>query len=324
MPLDSPPPAGAPPLAPVGPAPPARRIAALDAVRGLAILGMVAFHLDWDLADLGFIATSPAGSPAWTAFGHAVAATFLLLSGMGLVLGRARGLGHALRRIGRIAACAVVVTAATWWLFPAQAITFGILHCIAATNLIALAILDAPIGLILAAAGASLAAPLVMTTGATEGPPWWWLGISRSLPNTLDYRPVLPWLGVVLLGLVLARISPDRLRRRAGSPRLGGLAFAGRHSLVIYLLHQPLLYGLLSGLAILAPPDRTAGFLASCQTQCVTAGAGPEGCRVACACVSAKLPVDAATNSFKQRLDRLSRACLSQSAPAADPAGESP
>ena len=129
---------------PTDAAPGSGRIAWIDTTRGLAIAGMVAFHLDWDLAYLGFVATSPAASPAWMFFGNTVAATFLCLSGVGLALARPLGRVRALRRIGIIAGAALTVTLSTLWLFPEDAITFGILHCIVVTNLVALVLRDAP------------------------------------------------------------------------------------------------------------------------------------------------------------------------------------
>ena len=269
------------------------RIDLLDAARGLAILGMVVFHLDWDLAHFGYVRTPPTASIAWTAFGHAVAAGFLLLSGVGLVLARGRGSRHALGRIARIAGCAAALTIATAWLFPEEAVTFGILHCIAATNLIALAVLRAPLGLVLAGAGAAVVAPVLLTTGATEGPPWWWLGISSTVPRTLDYRPLLPWLGLVLFGVAMGRLLP-----LSSLPNLSGrwrsLTFAGRHSLIVYLVHQPILFGLL-WLVSPAPTQDIDAFVPACQAECQAAGAGAEGCRAACLCAAQHL-ADAPAN----------------------------
>ncbi len=261
------------------------RIALLDAARGLALLGMVVFHLEWDLAHFGYVRTLPSASTAWTAFGHVVAAAFLVLSGVGLMLARDRGLRPALRRIARIAGCAAAVTVVTAWLFPQETVTFGILHCIAATNLIALAFLRAPLWIVVAAAMAAVTAPALLTTGATEGPPWWWLGLSSSVPRTLDYRPVLPWLGLALVGVAAARVLP--LTSLPILPaRLSSLALAGRHSLVIYLVHQPILFGLLW---LVSPAPLTEGidaFMPACQSECQAAGAGAEGCRAACLCAA--------------------------------------
>ena len=270
------------------------RIDLLDAVRGLAVLGMVAFHLDWDLAHFGYVRIPPTASSAWSAFGQIVASAFLMLSGVGLVLAHGRGLPHAFGRIARIAGCAAVLTAVTAWLFPQEVVGFGILHCIAATNLIALPLLRLRVVWILGAATAALLAPVLLTTGMTEGSPWWWLGISTAVPRTLDYRPLLPWLGLTLLGVMAARIVPPASLPHLSWPWSVGrpwkaLTLAGRHSLLIYLAHQPMLFGLFWLVTPATFPDRFDAFLPACQAECQAAGAGAAGCKAACICAAHQL-----------------------------------
>ena len=271
---------------------PQPRLPIIDVARGLALCGMVLFHLDWDLAYLQWIDISPASSPGWTMFGHAVAGTFLFLSGAGLALAHSLPRSLALRRLAVIAGVALVITAVTRWIFPQDYIFFGILHCIAVTNLIALAFLRAPLWAVAASAALAGAAPWLLSSAGFDGPWWWWLGLSRALPRTLDYRPVLPWLGLVLLGVGLGRFLPARpvWRIRTRLPR--ALAWAGRRSLPIYLVHQPLLLGLLLVATLARPPTvltTAAEFSRQCRTQCVAAGAGLEGCRAACECMYGRL-----------------------------------
>ena len=270
------------------------RIDLLDAVRGIAVLGMVAFHLDWDLAYFGYVQTPPMASSAWSAFGQIVATAFLMLSGVGLVLARGRGLPHALGRIARIAGCAAAITAMTAWLFPQEVVSFGILHCIAATNLIALPLLRTRVAWVMAVAAAALLAPVLLTTGLTEGSPWWWLGISTAVPRTLDYRPLLPWLGFTLLGVVTGRNLPlnsiHRLTRPwMASPLWRALGLVGRHSLLTYLMHQPVLFGLLWLVTPAPAPDSLGAFIPACQAECQAAGASAAGCKAACTCAEQQL-----------------------------------
>ena len=283
------------------------RIVVIDALRGAAVLGMVAFHLDWDLAYVGWVDTNPAQSSLWMGFGHAVAATFLLLSGVGLVLARPQGPGAALRRVGLIAAAALLITLATTWLFPQDAIRFGILHCIAVTNLIGLVLLRAPLRLVLILAALSLGAPLALQW--PDGP-WWWMGLSPTLPRTLDYRPVLPWLGIVLLGVGLARLGPRWPGLSGRGALVRPLCWAGRHSLAVYLVHQPLLLGLLMTATAVRPgtlAEAQPSFVRQCVAQCVTAGAGRQGCEAACACVFARM---SSSGPAGGQIDALSLDCV--------------
>ena len=72
-----------------------------------------------------------------------------------------------------------------------------------------------------------------------------------------DYRPLLPWFGVVLLGVFAGNLFYGTGKRTAGlagrmPPPARPLTFLGRHSLFIYLVHQPILVGLLAVLGIVS------------------------------------------------------------------------
>lgn len=311
------------------------RVASVDLARGLALGGMALFHLNWDLAYLHWRQTGPADSPAWMMFGNLVAGTFLCLSGVGLVLAERSGRRSALRRLALIAAAALAITAVTGWLFPQDYIFFGILHCIAVTNLIALPFLDASLPVLVGVAALAAVAPRLLSSARFDGSWGWWSGLSQALPRTLDYRPVLPWLGAVLLGVALARVlfrEPPYWQPKAALAR--AVALAGRHSLFIYLTHQPVLLGLLLLVGLAwppAPPNWVEAFSRQCRAECTAAGAGEAGCKAACDCVQrgltpmlgaaeAKAPLPLHTPT-RQELDRISAACLRAEDPVLD--GES-
>ena len=76
-----------------------------------------------------------------------------------------------------------------------------------------------------------------------------WIGFMTYKPLTEDYVPLVPWFGVLLLGLFLAqwltragKLSAQHEPAWVG--RAGLLRLAGRHSLLIYMLHQPILVGI--------------------------------------------------------------------------------
>ena len=271
---------------------PSGRVVVVDVARGLALCGMGLFHFDWDLAFLHWRETGPESSLAWIILGHVVAGAFLALSGFSLVLAEPKGTIAALRRLALLTGAALTITLVTRQLFPQDYIFFGILHCMAVTNLVALILLRMPVVPLLIGAAVAAAAPFVLASGWIDGPAWWWLGLGRSLPRTLDYRPVLPWLSCVLAGVAAARLCPGLPR---GSPRsivMRGLAWAGRHSLPLYLLHQPLLLGLLTLITLIHPPppvNEAAAFMRECRAGCIASGAGAEGCEAACECVRVKL-----------------------------------
>jgi uncharacterized membrane protein len=117
-------------------------------------------------------------------------------------------------------------------------------------------------------------------------------------PRTNDYVPLFPWFGLVLAGITAGRIGLPRFARSsldAWRPQtgLGRVAtFAGRHSLVIYLVHQPVLLGLLTGLVSVTGPNPRAGlraFRTDYVTICARTGGEPPLCRIAARCTSEAL-----------------------------------
>ncbi len=110
-----------------------------------------------------------------------------------------------------------------------------------------------------------LAAPHLVAAAPFDAPHLAFLGLGRTAPQTNDYVPLFPWFGLVLAGVALARYGlPAFTRSGAGTWRAEGrlargLAFAGRHSLAIYLIHQPVLMALFTGLVTLTGPHPQAG-----------------------------------------------------------------
>jgi uncharacterized membrane protein len=271
------------------------RLAAIDCVRGAALIAMVVYHTAFDLYSNRLIAADVVDDLGWKALARTTAATFLLLVGIGLTLSVRNGfdLRRYLRRLGLIAGGAVLVSLATWWFDPGTFVFFGVLHEIAVASVLALPFLWLP-DIVAAAAGAAvIALPFFFTHALFDAPALWWVGLSTSPPVTVDYVPIFPWFGVVLLGVVIGRLV---LRYAAAIARfqpqnvlLRGLAFSGRHTLLIYLVHQPLIVGALSlATAILPPPSKDVlrtRFTGQCSASCTSHGGEAPFCTALCGCV---------------------------------------
>lgn len=256
-----------------------RRIGAIDVLRGIALIAMAIYHFSWDLEHFGYLEPGTVGSGGWKLFARLIAGSFLFLAGFSLVLGnypkiRTRNF---LIRLGKIVAAALVITIATWFAFPSAFIFFGILHAIAAASVIGLLFLRVPPLLTLVVAAAAFAAPLYLRSAVFDTPALWWVGLSETLPRSNDYVPLLPWLAPFLTGLALARFTlatgfNERLASINTEGRLArGLSFGGRHSLSIYLIHQPLLFSLVYLFAMVFPapqPDPMVGFQNGCVANC--------------------------------------------------------
>jgi uncharacterized membrane protein len=278
---------------------PAARLPPIDAARGVAIAAMVVYHFSWDLRYVGYIAADVTEDFGWRLFARIIAGSFLFIVGVSLVLASRNGFNRAryLRRLGVVAAAAAAITAVTFVIFRDNFIFFGILHHIAVASVLGLAFVTAPIAVTIACSVACFLAPSLLAGPAFDSPAVAWLGLASYLPRTNDFVPIFPWFGVVLLGIAAARLV--RLIWPDGVP-LGGLggavpwplAWAGRHSLVIYLLHQPMLFGLVLLAAQLAPPDFRGfepSYVESCTSACVESEVEEDICRRTCSCVAQRM-----------------------------------
>ncbi len=226
----------------------APRIGAIDALRGGALCMMFAYHFAFDLRYFGVAQLDFENSVFWLSFRAVIVASFLSIVGVSLVLADRRGAdaGHFLRRVAMIAAAALAVTAASWLLFPSSFIYFGILHCIALASLLAWPLRRHP-RLALVAGIAVLVAASVFSSPAFDRMQLSWIGFTTHKPITEDYVPLAPWSAAVFIGIALGHALEQAGHRPLqlfdAAPRW--LRWLGRHSLVVYLVHQPLLMAVL-------------------------------------------------------------------------------
>jgi uncharacterized membrane protein len=274
----------------------APRLAAIDVARGAAIVAMVIYHLSWDLGNFRLVPWNAATDPGWRIFARLIATSFLVLVGVSLVLASRNGfrLKPYLRRLAIIVGAAALVSLGTWWSTPDAFVFFGILHMIAAGSVLALPFLFAPSWIVAIAAIVAILAPTFLASPVFDAPALWWLGLSPTPPRSVDFVPVLPWFGAVLAGLLIGRAmvaaGPNAaFARWRGDGRLAGaLAFTGRWSLLIYLVHQPLLIGALSLAAPHLPVSKAAetrNFTGDCVAACRKEGVEPPVCELYCGCM---------------------------------------
>jgi uncharacterized membrane protein len=235
------------------------RYAMVDALRGLAMVWMTLFHLCFDLSHFGLWPQNFRADPVWTTQRTLIVSLFLFCAGLGqaIALHQAQGWQRFGRRWLQIAVCALLVTAGSIVMFPGSYIYFGVLHGMAVMLLIARC--TAGWGRWLWPAGL-LALALPWLFQQTLPALWpelasafnsrWlnWLGLVTRKPFTEDYVPVFPWLGVLWWGLACGQwlLSTDNGLIRSPLPaRLAPLAVLGRWSLSYYMLHQPVMIGLL-------------------------------------------------------------------------------
>jgi uncharacterized membrane protein len=228
--------------------PPAAREPTLDALRGAAILAMVAYHFSFDLHYFGVTPWDFYRDPFWLNARTLILSSFLLIAGISLVLAERRGASpdRFRRHIARIAACALAVSAASWLLFPESWIWFGVLHAIAVSLVLARPLVRRP-AVALAIGIAVILAGNLWSNAMFDSRALGWLGFMTAKPRTEDYVPLFPWAGLLLVGVgaghALLRAGLRPIAFAARWPR--GMAWLGRHSLAVYMVHQPVLLGLL-------------------------------------------------------------------------------
>ncbi len=310
------------------------RIPLVDAARGAALVAMVVFHLTWDLGYFALIPPQWPFDPRFLMFGDVIAASFLALVGVSLALAARDGLNISayLRRLALVAGAAGLVTLATWWIFPDSFIFFGILHCIAAASVLALAFLRAPWP-VTALAGAAIVLAPMLIGGAQFDAIQYWSGLGAVEPRSNDWRPLFPWAGFAVLGLAGAQallragVPASMAQWRASEPVGRALVLGGRHSLAFYLGHQPVLFALAFLASQVLGPAPQAGpqasvetqFTRTCVAECAKAGPARDWCEQACTCVvreskAADLWASVASEKLsaaeRPRYDALTQQCL--------------
>ncbi|MCX5513509.1 hypothetical protein C3941_20115 [Kaistia algarum] len=271
-----------------------RRIALIDVIRGVALIAMAVFHGAWDVSYFKLLAFDPGESIGWTIFARLIAGTFVTVSGISLVLATRGGFRPMpyFRRLAMVVAAAIAVSVATYILLPEGWVFFGILHQIALASVLALPFLRLPNLGVLVAAAFFLLLPQFFRSDIFATPALWWVGLAPLPPPSFDYVPLFPWFGCFLFGTVIARFAlAKRLDRWLAqwSPRRWpgrALGFGGRHSLIVYLVHQPILFGFFFILAHFVLPGTVENTARTeCRASCMAHGFESEGCVAYCGCV---------------------------------------
>jgi uncharacterized membrane protein len=234
-----------------------RRIILIDAARGGAVMAMIFYHLGFDLNYLHWIHQNLNYDLRWMTARSLILGSFLLTMGASTALAENHQVSRRRRweRVGKIAAAAALVTAGSWMVVPNTAIYVGTLHAIALMSLILLLfpIAALPAGILgvgMIALGNICSTPLFNHSALA------WFGLMTYKPLTLDYVPLLPWFGVCLVGYgIMKTLTQKGWSSNPPHVRLpGAFLWMGRHSLPIYLLHEPLLLGILIPVTCLLKP----------------------------------------------------------------------
>ena len=214
------------------------RIDELDSLRATALVLMLVLNFVTDLNHFGIMNTETGDQWWWLA--RIAASLFVGISGVSYFLAHRLEYDFAKTsgRTKRLIFWAFVITIITYIFEPSAYVRFGVLHLLALASIVAFPVARKPefalgIGLIL------LIIPLSSNSNLV------WLGLRETGFIAVDYFPLNPWLGIFFIGLALAsRIYPE------GKPLTEiqwpeKWLWFGRNTLTIYVIHQPILIGLL-------------------------------------------------------------------------------
>jgi len=238
-----------------------QRLWEIDMMRGVAIVMMVIFHLLWDFWAFRIMPNLILYAGFWKYFQRTTAILFLVLVGVSLTVSYRRSMQQSdnkrgtelgkkfLLRGARVFAIGMCFT--LFGMFSGFGyVHIGILHLIGLAIILTYPLLGYRwLNLILWGIFVIIGG-IVLNTQLDHN--WLvWLGLHRSDYYPLDYFPIFPWLGVVLLGVFFGNTLYNEQGRNFALPDLSdalpvrGLRFLGRHSLIIYVIHQPLMIAIL-------------------------------------------------------------------------------
>jgi len=219
-----------------------KRYLELDFIRGMAIVLMVIFHLSFDLNYYGLIDIDIYNGAFWKYFRDFIIFLFMISVGISLYIVNEKSLNlpKNLMRLFKLFMVALLISVVSFFIYPTSWIYFGIIHLIFVSSIFALAFVRVPqvaLGLGLVIITLYFCCDINMD---------WLYDLSATFlslpPVTQDIGHLFPWLGVVYLGIyigykkwfdwgMVSNVVTEKV------------AFLGRHALVIYLLHQPLMMG---------------------------------------------------------------------------------
>ncbi len=236
-----------------------RRFWEVDAVRGAAVVMMICYHAAYDMDYLGIIPLS-LESWGWWIFGRSIPVLFLSVLGVSAALKYSRMKSKGAKdselflsfakRGFLIFMLGMLITGITFFLFPERYVRFGILHLIGLSLVMILPFLKLNYSNLFFGALFVISGALLWNMEFSF-PYFIWLGLEPADHQSFDLFPLLPWFGLVLWGLFIGKYFYPLGKRRIQLNYMPkgklkkGIELIGTHSLLIYIVHPPVLIGVM-------------------------------------------------------------------------------
>jgi uncharacterized membrane protein len=242
--------------------PTSTRFIEIDMLRGLAIFLMIFGHILWDLDYFGLF---PMNYAVYSLLQKTVPPLFFLLVGISIIVNKKKAeekpffneniyYKNLILRGLKVFSLGMILTIGSLIYIPEKAVIFGVLHCIGVSIILTALFLKfktsaLPFSLLILFSGTFI------SQFVFEKPTFFHLMVGLHQTNvwmyTIDYFPLIPWFGICLLGVVIGDFLYSGSKRRFHMPDLSKykpviiFQWLGKHSLIIYLVHQPIIGGVL-------------------------------------------------------------------------------
>ena len=239
------------------------RIRILDMLRGIAVLAMIVYHFVYDLGDFGYVNMITVVNGYWKLFAQSIGSSFLFVSGLSFWVMASGGISWPKfsKRLTILIAAALLISLVTYQVNPNTFIFFGILHLLAACSLFGVLIYRLPVLILLAFGLALLFLPEYFQTSNYYNPVLFekkylsWTGLYDGKTGSVDFYGFMPWSSAFIFGLASCKIfvkprrtsslSPLSFKEEKANFSVSTILWIGRNSLIVYLIHQPLLIGII-------------------------------------------------------------------------------
>ncbi len=234
-----------------------QRLIFLDYARATAIIAMIIYHFVYDLGQFGFVDMFSVINGPWKTFAQLIGISFLFISGFSFWIMARNGINWSkyFRRLGVLIFAALAVSLGTLYYMREAFIFFGILHLLATCSILAVLIYKIPsialifLGIIL------ILIPQYFKSEIFEPKILAWTGLYDGLTGSADFYAFMPWSAAFIFGISLAKIGNSKFKSDSVSQSLFRekklsristfLLWAGKNSLLVYIVHQPILIGLI-------------------------------------------------------------------------------
>ncbi len=231
-----------------------KRMEVIDFCRSISIIAMIIYHFAYDLGQFGFIDLNNVMKGPWKIFAILIGTSFLFISGFSfwIMIKERFNKNSYIKRLIILSSSSFIITIVTYFYLGNSFIFFGILHLLATCSLLGLIIFKLPYFILIFLSIIFFILPQFYQSDFFEPKYLAWIGFYGKSTGSADFYPLLPWSSSFIMGIAISKIISkkkyfENLNKIENKNNFikNSLLWSGRNSLLIYLIHQPILVGLI-------------------------------------------------------------------------------